>query len=402
MRFVRWTALVDQVLSNASNSLLVFLIAGTSAPESFGRFAVGYSMLAFAVGMWRNGLGYQISLRADDEDAVHIESRRALAASIAISPIIAIPVFLFTALGPGGDTGLALGLALATPFVLTQDVLRYSAVAAGDAWSALQSDLAWTVFLLEALALRMTGQGAGTLIFLWLAGAVVATGVLLWRRRLVPIFEGSFHWMADSWRGRAHLVAGSLVAGASVPLTAAIVAWIAGPAVTGGTAGAGVLMAPTNSLVAFMTLTLLASASGIAPARRYGLFRRAGLAAAVMTLGWGFILMLIPDWLGTALLGETWDLSQQAVPLIGLQYALGVLAQVATLLLVSLELNRKSHATSWVIAVARVFLGAGSSLIAATVFSVTAGQTLAMAIWLVACLWLLRRGEIQGSSSGVS
>lgn len=386
----RW-ALVDQVLANASNALLVFLIAGGSSPQSFGRFAVGYATLAFAVGVWRNGLSYQVSLTSGSPDELPIETGRAVAASLAAAPAVAIPVLLITGLGSGGDAALAWGLALAVPFVLTQDTLRFSSVAAGDGQTAVFSDAVWGAFLLVAVALRFNGYGATPVIALWLVGAITATAVIMRRRRVLPLFRGSLGWIAHSWKGRAHLVAGSVVAGLSVPVTAALVAMLAGPDVTGGLAGAGLLMAPTNSLVAFLGLTLIARSAAAARPQKRGMFARAGLLTAALTLVWGLLLLFIPDPLGAALLGDTWYLSKQALPVIGPQYAVGVLAQVATLRLVSAGSNRAVHVTSWVLGLVRVTAGATAALAFGTVLSVATGEACAMLIWLACTLWFIRR-----------
>lgn len=391
MRLRPSPALIDQVLSNASNALLVFLIAGSSSPSEFGRFAIGYSVLAFAVAVWRNGLGYQVSLKAGDVPGLRSESGRAVAVSVVGSTVVSALIFLMMSIGSGADLWLATGLALATPFVLTQDVLRFAAVASGRARDALGSDLVWTVFLCVAVPLRIAGKSAQSILALWMLGAVVATVLILWRLQIAPMFDGALEWVKSTWRGRAHLVMGSVVSGVSVPISSTVVAVLAGPAVTGGVAGAGILMAPTNSLVAFQTLTLLAKGATLPADERRRQFTRAGAITAAVTLCWAALIPFLPDQVGVGLLGETWNLSQQAFPLVGVQYAVGVMAQIVALLLISLGLYAASHLASWVLAISRVLLAAATSMLVASVFAITAGQTVAMIIWFLSLVWLFRR-----------
>ena len=391
MRFARWVPLADQVMANASNALFVLLVAGASSSSAFGRFAVGYSVLVFAVGVWRNGLSYHVSLRAGDSAGLEDESNRAVAVTLLTSPVLAALILVIVGIGPGANPALAWGLALATPFVLTQDLLRYSAVAAGRAPIALVSDSAWTGFLVVALVLRIQGQlTASELIGLWVVGAVVACGILGLALRTSPRFAGSRTWIRQSWLGRTHLVTAGVISGLSVPVTAAVVAVLAGPAVAGGIAGAGVLMAPTNTLVAWLSLTLLARAAHLSDQDSRATFIRAGLATAALTLVWGFALLLVPDWLGEALLGQTWPSSAEAIPIVGLQYGVGVLASTGGLLLVALGLSRAFLASALVVAIARVCFGWVAAATVATVFSVAVAETLAMGMWLACVLLYLR------------
>jgi O-antigen/teichoic acid export membrane protein len=400
MRRARWAPLADQVLANASNALFTVLVAGVAAPAAFGRFAVGYAIVAFAVGAWRSGLGYQVSMKAGDPEAVRTEARRAVGATAVAAPLLGVVALAVIGIGPAGDPTLAWGLALATPFVLLQDLLRFAAVAAGRAIVALASDAAWTALLVVAVGLRVVGRlDAVTLVALWASGAVVGTVILAVSLRVAPKVSGSLAWARESWRMRIHLVGGGLVAGASVPITAGIVALVAGPEIAGGVAGAALLMAPVNSLVAWLSLTLLARAAVVAEGRKAALFLKAGLGTAALTLLWGLVLLAVPESLGRILLGDTWLFVAQGVPVIGLQYAVAVLAATGTLFLVATGKTRAVLVTGIVVAVARVGFGWIAATIWGTVLAAVLAESLAMAVWTTSVLPNLRSTTRSGTGS---
>lgn len=391
MSWARWASLADQVMSNASNWLFTVLVAGLATPAAFGRFSVGYAVFTFAVSVLRTGLSYQVSMKAGDQEALHEESRRAVGATLAVALPLALIVLSVVGLGSGTDPALAWGLAAATPFVLTQDLLRYAAVAAERTNAALLSDSTWTAFLLVAVALRTQGQlSVGALVLLWAGGAVAAAAILVWALRIAPLVKGAGQWVRASWRGRAHVVGGGLINGASVPLTAGIVAFVAGPEVAAGVAGAGLLMAPVNALVAWMSLTLLARAAVQDGPRRRAVFLRVGLGAAGLAAAWGLTLFLLPEGLGQTLLGQAWPQAVQAIPVVWVQHAVAVLAATGNFYLISLGRTHAVLGNGVVVAVARTALGSIAALAIGTVLAAATAETLAMAVWLIAVIWYLR------------
>ena len=54
-------------------------------------------------------------------------------------------------------------------------------------------------------------------------------------------------------------------------------------------------MAPVHSLVAWLSLTLLAHASLAQPVQKVRIFAKAGLSAGGLTLLWAVVLVFIPD-----------------------------------------------------------------------------------------------------------
>lgn len=388
----RWVTFVDQVLANASNALFTILVARMASPATFGQFTVGYAVLAFAVLGWRNGLGYQVSLRAGNEAAVHREMNRAVAVSLLVGPLIALVVLLVIQAGEAGSLELALGVAIATPFVLTQDLLRYAAVAAHRVRSALASDVVWTAALGVAVVLLVLDRLTLTLLVtLWTGGAIAATALLVIQLKVRPRRAGLGGWVRASWRGRTQLISGALTSGGAAPIAAGIVAATAGPQIAGGVAGAGTLMAPVNALMAWLSLTLLANTAAVDAKAKRVAFVKASIAAAAVTIPWGLVLLAFPDALGTMLLGETWFYTKQALPLVGLQYALSAMANVGILLLISFGRTRSVLTNGIISAVARIACWTFAGTMVGSVLSVTIADATTMAIMLIAVLVQLRR-----------
>lgn len=390
----RWATLVDQVLANASNALFTILVARLASPATFGQFTVGYAVLAFAVLGWRNGLAYQVSLQAGDAGGVRKETHRAVAASLLLGPLVALVVFLTVQAGEAGSLELALGVGVATPFVLTQDLLRYSAVAAERVRSALASDLFWAALLAVATILLIVNRlTLTTLVVLWAGGAVAATALLAWRLRVRPRLTGLWAWVTASWRGRTQLISGALISGGAAPIAAGIVAAAAGPQIAGGVAGAGTLMAPINALMAWMSLTLLAKTAVLGDRGKRAAFIRASIWAAAVAIPWGLVLLFLPDPAGGLLLGETWPLTQQALPVVGVQYALSAVANIGILLLISFGRTRSVLINGIVAAVARIVCWSIAGVFVGSVLSVAIADALTMAVMLITVLVQLRRSR---------
>lgn len=391
MRAARLAPLADQVLANTSNWLFTVLVAGLTSSATFGRFAVGYTALTFAIAVWRNGMGYQISMQAGDIDSIRQESSRATAATLLLAPPLGLLILVVAGIGPSADLTLAIGLAVATPFVLVQDLLRYSAVASNRAAAALASDAVWAALIVAAIPLRIAGRlDLTTLISLWVVGSMLGTAIIVWALRIAPKLRNLRQWLGQSWRGRTHLVGGGLIAGASVPLNSALIAAIAGPEIAGGVVGAVVMMAPLNALVAWMSLTLLARSSLLDQRGKMRLFARTGAFMAALSVAWGFSLLLVPAPVGQVLLGQVWLSAANVMPLVGIQYAFSLAATTANLWLVAEGNTPPVLINGIVVALARLALGAIAAATVSTVLAAVVAETVAMAIWVVVALLQLR------------
>ena len=382
---------VDQVASSASNAVLVLAVAGVSGTRELGAFGVAYAALTMLVTIQRGMFAVHISLKADQPVAVTAEAQRALASLILLSPVSAAVVLVAGVLGWQELGAAGALLAVATPIVLLQDCLRFTAIAHQRAGVTLLADSVWFAAGLGALAWRWIGEPTmGDVVALWAAGAAAALILLAGRLRIRPDFHRLLPWLAGSWRGRIHLSLGAVVGAASVAVAAACVGAFAGTSVYGALAGAGQLMAPINVLVALIPLAVLPAAMRREPTARARLFWTAGLVVAAASLCVGFLLPHLPAGLGELLLGQTWPLARELSPTLGVQYALIALAAAGAALLTSLAATSAVLLLSVAQAVARVGVATAVSIWLGTAIGVARGETL-VTLLLVVSTWYYGR-----------
>src|SRR5687767_1706861 len=98
-RAARIVALADQVFSGFSNFLAVALIARSSAPETFGHFAVVYALFVAVLSLARRLWGTRLSMTATPDEALQ-QLRRLLGTTLYATPaamcVIALPSLAVT------------------------------------------------------------------------------------------------------------------------------------------------------------------------------------------------------------------------------------------------------------------------------------------------------------------
>ncbi len=386
MRSRVWS-LTDQVAASASNALVVLLMANTMQGSAFGAFAVTFSMISFLITLSRSAFAYPVSLASDSPKRLRLEYSHATSALLLGAPAI-VAVMIGWALAARIELDLvALLVVASTPIVLVQDTLRYSAVAAKRPEVAALADGTWLVVVLIAITIAASGiLSAAAAMALWLVGGFVSTAILALQLRPRLSLRSLPSWLTNSWQHRTAMSTGALVAGASIPVAGLAILRLAGPGVAGGLAGAGQLMAPTNVLVAYLSLTLLAEGEKRAAQEARRSSERVGIYAALATLAWGILLLLMPASVGALLLGEVWQEARAALPAIGIQYAIAVLAQTGTFELIRELQSRHVLTTSLAQAVSRLSLAVTVAAVTTSVALIAWGQAAAMAIWLSAVL----------------
>jgi O-antigen/teichoic acid export membrane protein len=182
----------DQVLSSVSNVLAVILVARAVSAEDFGTFALGYSVMTFVLALTRSYFGIRVSLNTDRVHA-RAHSRDLVGAIAILAPAMMVVVFVVSRLaaGSGAAVGVLLIVAIATPVVCMQDVLRFGAVASGHPKAAVWSDGIWVVLMLVPFALG-TRLDPAQVMTLWLFAALAALAVALLSLRILPDLRGGW------------------------------------------------------------------------------------------------------------------------------------------------------------------------------------------------------------------
>lgn len=316
----------DQGVSSLTNVLLVVSVARVSSPGSYGAFALCLTGLTFTMAIQRNSLGTLFKVRgvSHEDNFADVEARTMFSLSltyVVIGLTITVTMgYLAGALGPS-STSLWL-LVLFGQLIMLQDVLRCAALAYRRPASALLSDVAWLVAVVVPLtadvasdAITVTALGY---TLAWLFGLGLGLVVLLLALRARFHFRGAYGWVlrnvADLWR----LLAQATLAQTVPVVVAILVATFLSLNDTGALRGAQLLIGPLALL--FTAVRLVIVPELVREDKDPRLERLGSAAVLLIAVGWGGVLSLIPDSVGTSLLGETWTLASVIVPITALEY----------------------------------------------------------------------------------
>jgi O-antigen/teichoic acid export membrane protein len=382
----RGTAVVDQAVSGLSNVLAVALVARAVDAADFGRFMLAYATLTVTLTLSRSLLATRISLAPSRQEARRLTAE--LVAAVAwLSPVLVLVVFGIAAAVAGGrSVGIVLIVALATPLVCMQDLLRFGAVAADRPGSALASDATWlaVVAVPVLLGLSLSPQAA---LGLWAAGASCGLLVGLLTCGVRPRLGVGLAQLRRRDAIGESVTVGAVVTSAASLLVLFVVARALGPTPAGSLRGAATAMAPVNVLLAFVTL-------GLAPA----LVRRrreddVRFCAAVLLVlgaaaaGWGAVLLVVPDSVGTAAFGESWDGIERVLPWTVVEYLALSVGAAGALGLKVRQRGRDMVRQRVVYSGVMLSGGVGGALLGRDVLGVAAMLALAAAV-LAALAWM--------------
>lgn len=321
-------AVADQVLSSVSNVLVVVVVARSAAPQGFGAFALAYAVLLTVVSVNRVWLGNRISLCTGDAQARETTARL-VGGHLATAPVLAGGV-LVGCVVLGAELPVSVAIAVATPVVCMQDLVRFGAVSGGRTTAAVTSDAVWTAVLVVAL-LVLPPTGPEVAVAVWAAGALAAlvAGALVLRIR--PAVSDGLRELRRRDALGGSMVYGRLVtAGASLTVVAAVGALIGAEAV-GALRAASTLMGPLNGVFALVALVVTPV---VVRRPRSDDLRACGAVALgllVLVVLLGGLLLLVPDAAGRVLLGDSWPAARTVLPWTVLEYA--VLSAATALLL---------------------------------------------------------------------
>ena len=376
----RLLALGDQVLSGLSNFLTVALVARSATPEEFGHFSLAYALLLIGLGLLRGLWGTRISLTATSGAALDA-ARGLLGATALVTPaLVAVVLGLSLALTGADAAGTALLIALALPVVVAQDLCRYAAVAAGRPGVAFASDLAWVLVVALGYAAR---PGMATALLVGLGAAALALVLALVALRLRPSIRMGVAALRERHRTGEVAALGSVAVAAAGWVGLGLATLSLGAASAGALRGASTVMAPVNTLFAFVGLALLPLVHRASADRQVRLTVRLSAGLAVAVAAWGALLLVAPPAVGELLLGASWAPARAVLPWTVVEYAalavslgglLGLQARQASGVL--LRLTALAPALLVLGAVAATVLGDSPQAFAATL----AGATVATAV----------------------
>ncbi|MCV7282567.1 hypothetical protein H7J88_23305 [Mycolicibacterium flavescens] len=369
---------LDQVFSSIGNGVIIFAVAVVSSPQDFGHIAILMTALVAVVGCLRGALGTPLLLKADQSrDRIRSEGSYALASALVVGPLLAVAIVAF-----GADLGAAaVYLGVASPFVLAQDVLRYVAIAEGRPYVAAVWDGVWCAGSIALLILTWVHPEFATISVLlagWGLFAVIACIGLLAKLSIAPRLTGSIAWLKAGLRHRIRYGVDAGLEQVTVFVVLALIAALTTTTIAAALRGATALLAPIGLFGNAIQLVVIPESTrrSAQPVVVWRVMMRIAIVSALVLSVSGAILVMLPSRIGFLLLGETWDISRQILPVTVLEY-------VATCFAVALAIylrtfNRSADALS--LRIAMTVAAISGAITTAVIFHNAVGVACGLAI----------------------
>lgn len=319
------TGIVDQALSSGSNALVLIAVARVTTPDEFGETSLAFAALVAVMGTLRGLLGTRLTVLSSDPLQLRKEARFSLTASVAIGTLAGCGIAL---VGLTSGAGLSvLVLAATCPFVFAQDVTRYSTISIGRPSVACLADGVW--FVSSALVLMSTvffvGAVTGTVVVAtWCVFSIISLSLLMIVGQVSPAFRGIGAWATTGVAQRIRFGLEAAVAAAASIVILGVVTALLGLHAAAAIRGAGTIMGPLNVLMSSLALALapeLAREGNPRSAQLWARLRLPTLGMAGFSIVIGIIAIVLPETIGREILGDTWDLSKQILPIMSVEYA---------------------------------------------------------------------------------
>jgi O-antigen/teichoic acid export membrane protein len=316
----------DQILSSASNALIVFTLAQIMTAGEFGIITLIVSTVAVCAGFNRGALGTPLLLTShlgDDEIAAE--------AGYALSWSLGIGLLAGSAIAAGGvvmdQLPLALAFAVCVPFALAQDVLRMAAIALQRPARAVVADGLWTAIMLAVFVGNLVGAGFSpqAIVYVWGASGLASAVLLaMWTNVTLRTYR-IFDWWRTYWPARVRF--GSLPASSQVGvfLVTAVAIGTAGSVAAAGIRGAMTMFGPLTMIIAALPMVFVPHAARtratVGARSHWTQLVKTSAITSVLTFLAVVGLTYLPKTLGSALLGQSWSSAQLLVPYVGMQWA---------------------------------------------------------------------------------
>lgn len=411
LRFARFGwGLADQSLSSLTNFVTAALVARTAGVEEFGVFAVAFATYTLGLGVSRATTGEPLVTRfsalAEEEwkEGVRASAGAALLLGLVFG-IVSVMVALMILQGSFRFTFAALGFTF--PGLILQDAWRHAFFASTNSRRALINDLAWTVLLAFGLMFVLAGRqhSAAPFMLVWGLSATGAAVAGALQAHLVPRPRQALVWLRRQSDLGGRFLAEFLALTGATQLMLFALALTSGVASVGALRAGMVAMGPFNILLMGVALVAVPEAVRVAhepqgDLRKYCLTLSVLLAGAAVA--WGFIMLIVPDRVGTFVLGETWEAARPTVLPLSLWVAGNGLVAGAVAGLRALQAAARSLRAQVVSASVRLLLGVlGGLLTGATgaAWGVAVATLGTSAIWWRHLLGALRDRQALDLSS---
>lgn len=387
---------VDQVLSGASNILVVLLVAHLLSPADFGRFTLIFLAYSSACVIGRSLICATILVHPEDADS---RPRAILGSSLFYA--LGIGVVVLAAALPLHLTGSAIGTSLLwlsafVPLMLIQDVGRFLAFAIQRPVRAVWLDSLWIVLEVVAFLVVLVRDDASLTLTaaIWAASGAISGLCVFVQVGFPRPSELDLSWLRSRWNfsWRAMVTGVTSEVSALVGFTA--IALVSSGIVVGAVRAVLLLTRPGNIVITGVATAGIVDMSrdrldNDATRKRIRRTVLVSVAAAVLNT---VVLVLLPDSVGELVLGQTWDVAEPLALAAGLQLVLIAARNGIRVALMSRREIRLIMAIDIVGSVAMIVLSLIGALVAdaeGVMWANVAGQGALSAVW-----WVLGRRRL--------
>lgn len=304
------TITIDQIIAGASNVLIAVLAARMLGVGAFGLFGIVFIVYMTAQGISRALicdplLVHPVEARERPGDVIGAARVLGLGIGAVVCAIAGFAWIWDSSLG-----GALLILGLAMPALVLQDLGRYLGMVTHRPSFALILDLLWLGLMIVALGIVVI-LDAETLVWFvaaWAGSGAIAGAVAPWRYRRYPM-QHSPLWLRETWGfSWRYLIAFGATQGSAL-LSSIGLAAISGVRSLGAVRGALLLVRPSATLQSASIAAGIAEVSHMPPGShdlRRHIARTTVLTTAVALVNL-VVLVFLPDPIGEAVLGATWE-----------------------------------------------------------------------------------------------
>jgi O-antigen/teichoic acid export membrane protein len=304
--------MADQAVSAISNVLLTVVVARSSTPQELGQFSLVYVLFVMVLGLTRSTGGGVLAIEyADDQVELLKAAPRSTGYYVGNGLVLGIPAVLVgLALGPGTGHLLAI-VGLALPLMLLQDAFRSLFFCQGRPSAAFANDLVWLLAEIVLLGVAMAPEGrpgTSTLVACWAISGVIAALVGIVQTGVVPYVAVPLQWLRAHGRIAWPLVTSEVLTQLPAHVVYLTLPLVATVADLGLVRAAYVFFGPLGVLNSGASMLALPHAVTV---RKRGdvpaLGRRVSLVLAGISCLWAALVVVLPDPIGRAVVGESWD-----------------------------------------------------------------------------------------------
>jgi O-antigen/teichoic acid export membrane protein len=387
--------IADQALSSVTNFAIGIIIARLLGTQALGAFALAFSTYTVGLNVSRGLATDPLVIRFSGEEPAPWRRGTAQAAGTALIVGAAgggICVLFGVLFGRVLDSGVGLvfvALGLVLPGLLVQDAWRFAFFAARRNEQAFLNDLVWTVAQLIAFAVLVRDGAAdiAALVLAWGGAASLAAIVGSFQAGIWPRPALARRWVRDHKDLGSRYVAENLSLSGETQLRAYVIAVVAGLQTTGAFRAAELLLGPLNVIHFGLEPVALAHAVRVARSSAERLLNFCvvvGGALAGLTILWGGVVLLLPDRVGTAILGASWStVGNLLLPMVLFTVGTGLTAgaHVGLRALAAARRSLPTRLASSSLRLGGVLAGAAGAGGVGAAWGLASGQAIATLLW---------------------